>query len=178
MKRINITRAAALVGVAGLLGLASTAIAADQKPAAKPAAPAYTDPAKLPKFKHSVVVNATPAQRAAANAARPVMHGQKAYIDSATGRLRPITIEDITAEAKAAAPAAAQGAAANSSPTEFVAADGGHVAMLDESTFVYSVAQIGPDGKVRENCVDQQPNGESALKAAAAKNAEEHSHEK
>lgn len=176
MKRINITRAAALVGVAGLLGLASTAIAADQKPAAKPAAPAYTDPATLPKFKNVVVINATAEQRATANAAPTApMVGQKAYVNPLTGELRPAAIEDLVEAAAmpSAAPAAAEGAAASN---EIVVENGGVVGLLDESTFVYSVAHIGPDGKAHYMCADQHLNSEAALEATKA--AQEHSHEK
>jgi hypothetical protein len=175
MKRINITRAAAVASCAGLLGFASLAIAADQKPAAKPAAPAYTDLSKLPKFEHVRVVHATPEQRAASNAKAPPMVAQKAYLDS-SGNLRPITAEDLVNEA-AAAKAAPASSSAGSAPVALTAS-GGHVALLDESSNVYSVARIGANGKVEQVCVDGQPNGEAALKAAAAKAKQEHSHEK
>ena len=56
MKRINITQATAVIGVAGLLGFAMTAIAGDQKEAVKPA---VTNPDSLMKFAHTSVVNAT-----------------------------------------------------------------------------------------------------------------------
>jgi len=175
MKRINITRAA-LVGVAGAFGVASLAIAADQKPAAKPAAPAYTDLSKLPKFAHVRVVHATPEQRAAAEAQKTPMVAQKAYLDSA-GNLRPITAEDLVAEAAAAKAAPASSAATGDVQVSQMAS-GGYAAVLDESSNVYSVARIGADGKVEQVCVDGQPSGEAALKAATAKAQREHKHEK
>jgi len=176
MKRINITRAAAVASFTGLLAFASLAIAADQKPAAKPAAPAYTDLAKLPKFEHVRVVHATSEQRAAANAKPALpMVAQKAYLDS-NGNLRSITAEDLAMEVKAAVPAGAS--AAVSSPTLSTSASGGRIGLLDESSNVYSVARIGADGKVEQICVDGQPTEKAALKAAAAKGAQEHSHEK
>jgi len=151
MKRINITQAAAVIGVAGLLGVASLASAGDKKPAAKPAAapaPAYTDPASLQKFSNVVVVNATPAQRAAyaAETRRPMTSAQKAYVDSA-GNVRPLTAEDVVAEA----PAATAAASAPAAPVEMITtASGGHAMLLDDSSNVYSVATIGSDGKVKK----------------------------
>jgi len=178
MKRINITQAAAVIGVAGLLGVASLATAGDKKPAAKPAAPApaYTDPASLPKFAHVVVVTATPAQRAKAEAdARQVGVGQKAYIDAQTGNFRQITPEDLAAGA-AANPAASTD---DSAPLTIVTASGGRALKLDESSHIYSVATVDANGKAKETCVGAQPNGKSALEAAkAAKIAQEDSHEK
>lgn len=174
MKRINITQAATVVGVAGLLGFASLAIAADQKPAAKPAAPAFTDPASLPKFAHVIVVNSTPAQRAASNAqAKPAAAlGQRAYIDADSKRLRQVTPEDLAANA---AEAQASAPAATGSPVE-VAAVAGRAFALDESSHAYSVAHIDSKGKVKIDCVEDQAKAEAALKSAAT--VQEDSHEK
>ena len=174
MKRINITHAATVFGVAGLLGVASLAIAADQKPAANKAAPAFTNPASLPKFAHVTVVNATPAQRAAFDGkAKTAAVGQRAYIDADSKRLRQITPEDLAAEASAAK---ASAPAAQSSPAP-VASVSGRVFALDESSYAYAVAHVDSHGKVRQACVENQPNGEAALKATAAV-AEENTNEK
>lgn len=180
MKRINITQAAAVIGVAGLLGVASLASAGDKKPAAKPAAapapaPAYTDPASLQKFSNVVVVNATPAQRAAyaAETRRPMTSAQKAYVDSA-GNVRPLTAEDVVAEA----PAATAAASAPAAPVEMITtASGGHAMLLDDSSNVYSVATIGSDGKVKKICVDAPIKTDAALESAA-KAAQENDNEK
>jgi hypothetical protein len=170
MKRINITQAAAVIGVAGLLGVALPAIAGDKKPAVKPAAPAYTDPASLLKFDHVVVVNATPAQRAAAAAEtrKPKMAAQKAYIDS-SGNIRPVTSEDLRAEAAAASAPAVVG-------EMITTASGGHAMLLDDSSNVYSVATIGSDGKVKKICVDAPIKNKAALQNAANA-AQENDHE-
>jgi len=176
MKRINITQAA-VIGVAGLLGIASIATAADKKPTAKPATPAYTDPASLPKFANVKVVNATPEQRAASAAEahkKPMMMGQKAYIDPATRQLRAATAEEAAAEA---APAAAAASAPASSPEMRAVPSGGTVIYLDDSSNVYSVASIGADGKVKQICLDTPVKNEADL-AVAAKAAQESSHEK
>jgi hypothetical protein len=156
MKRINITRAAA----AGFLGIASLAIAADQKSN-------VTDPAKLPKFANVVIVNATAAQRAAAASHATPMVGQKAAVDS-NGALRPLTLEESAALSVPAAEAASNAAAAGE-PVAIVSSDGSPGMLLDESTLAYAVATVGPDGKVRTACVEDQPNGAAALKSAAGK---------
>lgn len=171
MKRLNITQAATL---AGLLGLASLAGAADKPTVAKRAAPAYTDPASLPKLDHVVVINASPAQRAKAQAdVRQTGVGQKAYIDAFSGRLRQITPEDLAAEA-ATTPAPA---ASSNSESEIATAGGGRAIKLDETSHVYSVATLDTSGKAREVCVGTQPDGKAAL-SAAAQASEERSHEK
>ena len=174
MKRINITQAAAVIGVAGLLGVALPAIAGDKKPAAQPAAPAYTDSASLMKFANVSVVNATPAQRAAASAetGKPIVAGQKAYIDSA-GNIRPVTAEDLAAEASAAKTAASAQPATGELITT---SSGGRARLLDDSSNVYSVATIGSDGKVKKICVDTPVKSAAALEGAA-KAALENDHE-
>lgn len=162
MKRINITQAAAVIGVAGLLGVASLASAGDQKSN-------VTDPAKLPKFANVVIQTATPTQRAAAAASRAPMVGQKVAVDAATGQIRPLTdAESIALSAGIpAASDASTAAAAPAAPVDITSTDGSPGLVLDESSMAYAVATIGPDGKVRQACVEGQPNDKAALKAAA-----------
>jgi len=163
MKRINITQAAAVIGVAGLLGVASIAIAGDQNSNKKSTAPTFTNPDSLPKFDHVKVVNATPEQLAAFASHKTPSVGMKAAVDPTSLQLRPLTAED--AAALAPAPEA-QGAP--SGPIAFTTSEGLHGVLLDESSMSYAVAQVGKDGKVRQACLDGQANDEAAMKAAAA----------
>jgi len=165
MKRINITQAAAVIGVAGLLGVASLAIAGDQNSNKKPAAPAFTNPDSLPKFDHVVVVNATPEQLAAFASRKPSTVGMKAAVDPTSLQIRPLTPEDAAALAPAPAPEA-QGAP--SGPIQFKTAQGLNGVALGEDSMSYAVAHIGKDGKVKQACLDGQANDEAAMKAAAA----------
>jgi len=161
MKRINITQAA-VIGVAGLLGAALPAFAGDQQSN-------VTDPAKLPKFANVTIHTATPEQRAAATAHNAPMVGQKVAVDPATGQLRPLTDAEGVA-LSAAIPAASDASATGASPAaavDITSSDGSPGLVLDESSMAYAVATIGPDGKVRQACVEDQPNGKAALKAAA-----------
>ncbi len=163
MKRINITQAATVFGVAGLLGVASIAFAGDQNPA-------VTDPAKIQKFANVVVINATPEERAASPKVSPTV-GQKAGIDPETGLLRPLTAQESAALSPAvkAVPndlAAADKASAASAV--FTTDSGLKGVNLDESSLAYAVVTVGPDGKLRQACIEGQPNAEAALQAAAA----------
>jgi hypothetical protein len=164
MKRINITHAATVFGVAGLLGVASLAIAADQKPAASKAAPAMTDPAKLAKFANVVVVKATPEQLAAiAHERRTGELGMKIAVDPVTKRIRQYTPDDAAEQAAAEPPAPAEAAA-----TEFTTSSGVKGVVLNSSSMAYAVAHVGNDGKVRQACLENQANDEAAMKASAA----------
>ncbi len=178
MRKIHITRLVTAASLAGAFTIAS-AFASDAKNA--PSAPAtITSPDKLPQFANVVVVNATPAQLAALSAERMQTNaGMRAYVDPVTKTLRAGTPDDFAAEA-AAAPAAKSLAAtknvakrsaalsveANSVGT--TAADGTVSVMLDESYMSYSVATVKPDGTVKQDCVEGQPNSKAALKSVTA----------
>jgi len=167
MKRINITQAATAFGVAGLLGFASLASAADQNSG-------FTDPAKLKKFANVTVVNATAEQRAAGARMKPA-DGQKAAVDE-SGQLRQLTAEESAAlslasnqipAAQSDQPGATETASA---PEEVTTSVDGLVGIThDESTLSYAVATVGPDGKVRQACIDDVASAETALKKAAAR---------
>jgi hypothetical protein len=178
MKRSNITHTALALAVAGALGTAALAA----EPSKKAAAPAAQ--ATAPVYEHVKVVNATPellAQIAAERQSKAA--GMRAYVDG-NGQLRAATAEDLAAEAatpqartalaRSAAPQA-RGAAVSTVPTRASlsgstakarSAGVGVGVQLDDSTMAYSVATIGPDGKLKEDCVTGQPNGPAALKAA------------
>jgi hypothetical protein len=174
MKVINITRMATAIGVAGVFGVASMAIAADTKPAAKPAVPAVTDPATLPKFAGVRVVNATPEQLAALAKERATSQGMRAYVDPTTKQLRPATPEDLAAES-AAAPAAKAGVARRSAlaaPEAAVAEvttleNGARTMALGEEHMSFAIAHIAKDGSVHQDCVEDHKSAVTAVKGAA-----------
>ncbi len=173
MKTINITRMSTAIGVAGMLGVAALAIAADQ-PVAIAATPSITDPATLKKYSHVRVINATPGQRAAAESAGS-LSGMKAYVDS-SGQLRAATQQEIEAEAAAAAgasnakaaPAAARRSAVSSAPAVFVADNGAQAELTTDADMAYAVAVVDKDGKVKQACIEGQPNDKAALAVAVA----------
>ena len=119
-------------------------------------------------FENVRVVNATPEQMAAlarsANASEYVA-GQRAYIDAETKRLRPAFPEELAAEAKAASAAVASQAAA---PIVTTTESGATGVALDDSHMSYAVARVEPDGSVKQDCLENQPNEAAALKTAAA----------
>ena len=166
MKKLNITRVAIAASVTGALVAAIGFASGAKSTSEQPATAAFTDPATLPTFEHSRVVNATPEQlaalaREAANSAHVV--GQRAYVNPNTRQLRPAFPEDLAAEA-AAAPATSEGATPVASTTD----EGARGMALDESFMSYAVARIEPDGSVKQDCVENQPNEKAALQAAAA----------
>jgi len=181
MKRINITQLATAAGVASVLAMSSLASAADQ-PAQ---APAVTDPSTLMKFENVRVVNATPAQIAAARAAT-ASNGMKAYAD-ANGNLRAPTQDDLNAEAaaatrakaKVAVPAAAKRSAFAASSAATVIAGPGNIQMeaATPEDMSYAVAVTGKDGKLKQMCVEGQPGDHAAL-AKAQSEVEVNSNEK
>jgi hypothetical protein len=46
--------------------------------------------------------------------------------------------------------------------------------VLDESYLSYAVATVGKDGKIKQACVDQQPNQQAALEVAAKSGVDSH----
>jgi hypothetical protein len=169
MKISNLTRVAAATSIAGALVVAAIAYASgDKSTDHQPIAASVTDPSTLPAFEHVRVVNATPEQLAAlarSTSTSEYVAGQRAYVDAETKRLRPAFPEELAAEAKAASAAAATEAAAPVVTTTETGATG---VTLDESYMSYAVARVEPDGSVKQDCVENQPNGEAALKTAAA----------
>jgi len=163
MKRINITQAAAVIGVAGLLGVASLAFAGDQKSN-------VTDPAKLPKFANVTVVTATPAERAAAAKVKPSV-GQRAAVD-ANGQLRPVTSAEAASlsatQVQAAEPDAGTTKMANGPEPATIEVNGMIGITAGDDSMSYAVASRGSDGKVRQACVEDVANSEEALKKAKA----------
>jgi hypothetical protein len=172
MKRINITQGALRAGFVGTLAtaaIAAIAFASDSPPPAPPAQANVTDPNSVPKFANAYAVNATPEQLAAIAAEQSnAKAAMSAYIDADSGHLRVITAEDLQA---GAAPDAVQTGVATYRP------DGLVMFPLDESSAAYYVANIGKDGKLREACLENQPNAAAAL-AKATTQAEVGSNEK
>jgi hypothetical protein len=166
MNKLNITRVAIAASISGALVVAAISVASGAKSASAPAA-AFTDPASLPKFANVQVVNATPEQIAelqrSANASEYAV-GQRAYVDPVTRQLRPAFPEELAAEAALAKTASVAAAA----PTELTSADGGVGMSVPESYMSYAVARIEADDSVKQDCIDDQPTDQAALKAAAA----------
>jgi hypothetical protein len=168
MKKIHITRLATIAGVAGTLAIASLANAADQKAA--------------PQKVTVKVINATPEQIAHFDRmSAQSSSGMRAYVDADTKQLRAATEADlIEAAARPAAPAAARRSAAfvaeaaKTAPGPETLASGATKMVLDESYLSYAVATVGKDGKIKQACVDQQPNQQAALEVAAKSGVDSH----
>ena len=169
MRKIHITRLATAAGAAGVIAVASIAFASGEKAAPQPVTASTAN---------VVFVNATPAQIGRFEASMTQSNaGVRAYIDPETRQLRPATQAELNeaaaSQARVAAPSAAKRsagfAAASSGPVAVKLANGAKKLVLDESYLSYAVATIGPDGKVKAECVEQQPNAAAALRAAAAK---------
>jgi hypothetical protein len=168
MKISNLTRVAAATSIAGALVVAAIAYASGDKSTHQQPIASVTDPSTLPAFDHVRVVNATPEQLAALARSTNTSEyaaGQRAYVDAETKRLRPAFPEELAAEAKAASAAAAPEAAA---PVVTTTESGATGVALDESYMSYAVARVEPDGSVKQDCVENQPNEAAALKTAAA----------
>jgi hypothetical protein len=170
MKKLNLTRFAMAASVAGALVVAAIGFASSARPdKAQRTAASFTDPATLPKFDHVVVVNGTPEQIAAAQRSAHTTEyvaGQRAYVDADTKRLRAAFPDELAAEAAAARSAAAASPAA--APEVIHSEDGATGMVLDESYMSYAVARVEPDGSVKQDCIENQPNEKAALSAAAA----------
>ena len=161
MRKIHITRFATAAGITSAIAIASVAFAADQKPATNKVTVKFVTapPALMAKYG----TDSTPSQT-----------GMRAYVDADTKQLRAATQAELNESAAAsAAPAAAKRSASvakvSSGPIAEKLANGATRVALDESYLSYAVANIGPDGKVKQECVDQQPNAETALRVAASK---------
>jgi hypothetical protein len=169
MKILNLTRVATATSIAGALVIAAIAFArGDESTNPQPVTAGITDPATLPVFEHARVVNATPEQLAAlarSNNASEYVAGQRAYVDADTKQLRPATPEELAADAKAASEAGTPEATA---PIVTVSETGATGVALDDSHMSYAVARIEPDGSVKQDCIENQPNEAAAIKTAAA----------
>lgn len=157
MKRINITHLATAAGVASVLAVAALATAGKKAEAPLPAA-AVTEPSTLMKFENVRVVNATPEQLALVAREHKSTQGVMAWVDPASGVLRPATADELAAAA-AAEPAATESAAA----PEVRAVGSLRGVSLDESHMAHAVVRIGADGKLEQACVEDQPNEKAAL---------------
>lgn len=168
MKRINITQVAIRAGGVGAIAvtaITALAFASDSPPPAQPAQAAVplvahvTDP-QVAKFANAYAVNASPEQLAAIaaeqSAAKPAM---SAYIDAESGNLRVITAEDLQANASPSA--------VNTGVAKY-REDGLVELSLDESSAAYYVAHVDENGKLREACLENQPNAAAALAKATA----------
>lgn len=169
------------------LALAAISAAASAHDAPTPASANVTDPAKLPKFEHVIVVNMA-AQQARLTAKRPApatQAGMRAYIDPQTKQFRAPTPEELAQEAAASRSALARtlkSAAATEPgvvPTSATLRrpDGSVSVELGDEFMSYEVARKAPDGTVTHECVGQQPGDKAALSAASSKHGER-SHEK
>jgi hypothetical protein len=168
MKKIHITRLVAAAGMTGALAIASTSMADEQKPATQ---------AVTVKF-----ITASPEQIARhTGTSTQASAGMRAYVDADTKQFRAATQAELNeSAARVAAPAAAKRsagsalAAAKVGPTVETSATGTKKLVLDESYLSYAVATVGPDGKAKQACVDQQPNQQAALEAAAKAGVDSH----
>ncbi len=84
--------------------------------------------------------------------AAPAQRGLRAYIDPATGALRPASPEELMLESLQGQFAAYM-LQQNAPPTEFVTQSGAIGLMLDESQMVFSVVQKREGGALNEYCV-------------------------
>jgi hypothetical protein len=170
------------------LAVAAISSAAAAHEPVTPAAANVTDPAKLPKFEHVVVVNmaATRQGNAPAKKHAPAMQaGMRAYIDPQTKQFRAPTPEEIAQETAASKSAltrnlrsaAASEAGAVPASATLRRSDGSVSVQLGDEFMSYEVARKAPDGTVTHECVGQKPGDEAALSAAFGKH-EERSHEK
>ena len=169
------------------LAVAAISSAASAHEPVTPAAN-VTDPAKLPKFEHVVVVNmaATRQLNAPAKKQAPATQaGMRAYIDPQTKQLRGPTPEELAQEAAASKSAlarnlksaAASEAGAVPASSTLRRPDGSVSVQLGDEFMSYEVARKAPDGTVTHECVGQQPGEKAALSAVFGKH-EERSHEK
>ena len=178
MRKIHITRLATVAGVTGAVAVAAIAFASGEKaaPTAAAAAPAVQS---LP---YAQFVSA-PEHIVALHSAKPSQsaQGMRAYIDLETKQFRPATQAElneaaaaaptVTAAAKAAVPAAPSSSTFVSAAQALKSADlanGPTKIVLDESYMSYAVATVGKDGKVKQACLENQPNEKAALSAAEA----------
>lgn len=155
MKRINITYLATAAGVASVLAIAAFATAGKKAEAPQPVA-AVTEPSTLMKFENVRVVNATPEQLASIAREHRGTQGVMAWVDPASGVLRPATPEEL------AAGAADEPAVATDLGETYAVGDA-HGVSLDESHMAHAVVRIGADGKLEQSCVEDQPNEKAAL---------------
>jgi hypothetical protein len=175
MKRIHITRLATVAGVTSAIAVAAIAFAGDKVAPAAAAVPAKTRTVKF--------VSATPEMMARFNTQTTQSNdGMRAYVDAETKGLRAATQaelnENAAASARVAAPASAKrSAAAVAAPSARKLANGASRLKLDESSLSYAVATLGPDGKLKTACIEDQPNQEAALRTAVAQKGAD-SHEK
>ncbi|MEO8062132.1 MAG: hypothetical protein ABI821_05225 [Pseudomonadota bacterium] len=167
MKKIHITRLATVAGVTGAIAVAALAFASGEKsaPQTVAAAPHFNTqfvgaPAKLVEIGDQSMQTTV-----------------LAFVDAETKQLRPATqaeLNDSAAKAAAAAPKVAArsssfaAAPAAAAPASVQLANGSTMVVLDESYLSYAVATIGPDGKVKQACIEKQPNAEAALRTAVA----------
>jgi hypothetical protein len=147
------------------VALAATILAcAAAAVSAGPADPAQNTPAKsaAPVKAEAKKTPAAPAGGA----------GMVVFIDPKTGKTRapePGEMEALTGRNKVSSKASAANRAASSEAVEFRSAttDGIGIKLSDEQ-MVYSVVSIGPDGKLKQQCVT---GAKAAEKAVAAKPA-------
>jgi hypothetical protein len=174
--------------IGSALALAAISTAASAHDAAAPASANVTDPAKLPKFEHVVVVNMAARQVSspAKTRAPSAQAGMRAYIDPQTKQFRAPTPEELAQEAAANKAALAARSLKSAATTEagvmptsatLRRPDGSVSVQLGEEFMSYEVAHKAPDGTVTHECVGQQPGEKAALSAPFAKH-EERSHEK
>ena len=180
MRKIHITRLATVAGVTGAMAVAAIALASGQKAAPQTAQTAIA----VPAASHSNVkfVTAPPALMARyAATSTQSSEGVRAYVDADTKQLRSATQAELDLAAAKSVPAAARGSASFSdasvseAPQSVQLANGATMVSLDDTYLSYAVASIGPDGKVRQACVEKQPSAKAALRAAVAlKGADSH----
>ena len=94
--------------------------------------------------------------------ARRTIAGMRVFIDPVTGAIREAEQEELQALTAATATTA-------TAPQVISDADSTLSVLLTEDEMAYSVATIGPDGKLQMKCITGKKNAESEVHAAAGK---------
>lgn len=142
LKRIIIPSAVALIGV-GAVYAESTPIGSDEFESQLAAAKAQSD-----------------------NPESVALHGLTVFIDKETGEFRPPTAEEaaaLSAEMNGPLTAADAPAARSTSAQTFRTANGAVGARLDASHMAYTMATVGPDGKITQTCVHGEEEAKEHL---------------
>jgi hypothetical protein len=121
-------------------------------------------------------VDRTQTPTADTKTANPATGGVLVFIDPATGEIREPEKEELQSLAPGAAPdvtpdEALRRAAAQTAPQSLTHPSGAEGVVLGEDQMVYSVVTIGPDGKLKMDCVTGKDKAEAHVKAPSGKEA-------
>lgn len=148
------SRLALVVALAALVAAAAMQLAPRQSDRSVEAAQVAQPPAAAPAAAVPVAssVPAAPSKPAPSPAVGLKGAGMRAYIDPATGQLREAEQEELAPASELGKARVAEAPVTDSSegPDRDIEVPGGGVArLLDDSVMVYTVATIGPDGKLQ-----------------------------